>query len=152
MTTPTTPQRDVLDKLRDLWRARPGVVMLVAAVFILAVVVVIAVIGANVAPSGSSGGSSGTTTQWFNDTGDSLVVEFTSPGPAQDQTNLIVPDGQTISPQSAAPDTGANSALCTVTFPDGITWKVFNTNTNANPTDNPAAIECSTIENQPGAN
>jgi hypothetical protein len=149
MTTPppAAPLPELLDKALDkgraFCRAHPRVV--IAGVIVLALFIGL------VALAGSNATSSGTTTQWFNDTGDSLVVEVSGPGPAQDQTNLIVPDGQTISPQSAAPDTGANSALCTVTFPDGITWQVFDTNGNDNPQDNPAAIECQTIESQPGA-
>jgi hypothetical protein len=98
---------------------------------------------------GSSGGSSDTT-QWFNDTADRLVVEVSGPGPAQDQTNLIMPSGQTMSPQSAAPDTGANAALCTVTFSGGITWKVFSTAPSAD-SSYPANAECDTIAAQPGA-
>jgi hypothetical protein len=78
------------------------------------------------------------------------VVEFTSPSAAPDQANLIMPDGQMMSPQSTVPDTGINSALCTVTFPNGITWQVFDTNWTAGQ-NTPAATECSQIENQPGA-
>jgi hypothetical protein len=111
-----------------------------------------ALVGAAALGLGACGGSPATTTQWFNDTGEQLVVEFTSPASAPDQANLVMPDDQMMSPQSTVPDTGLNSALCTVTFPKaGITWQVFDTNWTAGQ-NNAAATECSEIENQPGAN